>query len=252
LARAIFEKTTLEKADLRTAYNYSIDLIKNLCNSDSSGAIALTVNGATKPYAIVWSNQQTGNKIQNLKNGLYFATVSDAKECKLVVGPLQLPSTSDIRVNVEKQDALPGQNSGYINLIPLGGQGNYTISWKPSNINGFSPSNLAPGIYNYKITDELGCSVESAVTIDVINSIDQIEIPIVISPVPALDYLEIQLPFTIESIKVFASNGMEMPLNLNQIGNNNYSLDTSGFPAGLYAVQFLSSGKLRIARFIKI
>ncbi len=234
------------------AFNYSIDLIKNLCNSDSTGAIALTVNGATKPYLISWSNQQIGNKIQNLKNGLYFATVSDAKDCKLVVGPLILPSTSDIIVNVEKQDASPGQNSGYINITPLGGQGNYTISWQPPAINGFNPSNLPPGTYYYKITDELGCSVENSVTIDVINFIDQLEASIVMSPVPAHDYLEVQLPFSIENMKVFAFNGIEMTLNLNLVGNNKYILDTSAFPAGLYAVQFLSSGIIRTARFIKI
>ena len=89
---------------------------------------------------------------------------------------------------------LPGQNSGYINITPLGGQGNYTISWQPPAINGFNPSNLPPGTYYYKITDELGCSVENSVTIDVINFIDQLEASIVMSPVPAHDYLEVQLP----------------------------------------------------------
>jgi uncharacterized repeat protein (TIGR01451 family)/gliding motility-associated-like protein len=52
------------------------------CNSGSSGAITLTVNGGTPNYTYLWNNGATTKDISGLAPGDYSVTVTDANGCK--------------------------------------------------------------------------------------------------------------------------------------------------------------------------
>lgn len=55
-------------------------------------------------------------------------------------------------------------NNGAINIIPSGGTGTYTYNWS-TGANTSNVSNLAIGVYTVTVTDTLGCTESSSVTI---------------------------------------------------------------------------------------
>ena len=231
------------------SFNYALDVVKNLCNTDSSGVIVLNVNGASPPYDIVWSNQRTGQKIMGLKNGSYTATVNDARSCELTVGPVLLTSISDIATTVEVQDATLGVNNGAVNITATGGQGNYTIKWQPATISGFMPRNVSPGLYVYKIEDELGCVFEDTVVVDIVNSVQDYEKELVIRPIPSQDFIELSTSFDVHSIEIFSLNGISLVKE--KITATPHKMDVSFFPSGIYLLKAYGDTDTISARFVK-
>ena len=52
-----------------------------LCNGGNGGNVTLSISGGNRPYEITWSNGETGNRINNLEAGSYFARVVDGEGC---------------------------------------------------------------------------------------------------------------------------------------------------------------------------
>lgn len=230
-------------------FNYALDVVKNLCNTDSSGVIVLNVNGASPPYDITWSNQLSGKKIEGLKNGSYTAIVNDARSCELTVGPVILTSVSDIATTVEVKDASIGFNNGAIKMIASGGQGNYTITWQPSIVSGFMPQNLSPGLYVYQIEDELGCKVEGSVVVDIISKVQEIDKKVIIRPIPAHDFIELSATSDVHFIEVFSLNGTS--LIKEKINAVPHQIDVSHLPSGIYLLKAYGDREIISSRFVK-
>ncbi len=51
------------------------------CPATHDGSIRVSVTGATPPYAIKWSNGDTGDSIFNLVNGIYHVAITDQNGC---------------------------------------------------------------------------------------------------------------------------------------------------------------------------
>jgi gliding motility-associated-like protein len=74
-------------------------------------------------------------------------------------GPPNLPLPTVFAINPTCNLSCDGE----IMVSPNGGSGVQTISW--NGLNGFNPTNLCGGIYNYTITDSQGCNVSGVVTL---------------------------------------------------------------------------------------
>lgn len=53
------------------------------CNDELNGAIDLTVEGGVPPYTFNWSNGQTQEDLNNIAEGEYCITITDAEDCQL-------------------------------------------------------------------------------------------------------------------------------------------------------------------------
>ncbi len=133
------------------------------CNSGTTGAVHLTVNGATSPYTISWSGNgisQTGPVANSLSSGIYSVNILDANNCSYtnsyIVNEPNVISVTDSIVTV----ACNSESTGSIHVSVNGGTAPYSISWTGNGINqtGIVASNLPAGTYDLTILDAHNCS----------------------------------------------------------------------------------------------
>ncbi|TXB62153.1 cohesin domain-containing protein, partial [Phaeodactylibacter luteus] len=135
------------------------------CFGQSTGAIALTVNGGTGgPYTYSWSNGMSGSEITNLPGGSYTVTVADQGLGGLTTTASYTVDAPVSAVNVSGGVTAPtcnGGTNGSILLSVEGGTSGYNISWDNGIQAGtMNPSNLPGGTYCVTVTDANGCAAD--------------------------------------------------------------------------------------------
>lgn len=143
------------------------------CNSETSGAIDVLINGGVSPYVVsIGDINQTGVNsnelitINNLAAGNYEIVVTDFNGCIANSEPLEIDEPEPLTVNIP--DPMPiceGALSGTITSAVSGGITPYTYEWS----NGvYSPiiTDLASGFYSLTVIDSNGCSAMASTTID--------------------------------------------------------------------------------------
>ena len=152
-------------------------LEKNItCFQGNDGAIEVTLEGGTFPYAYNWttldgSGLVLGEKNQNsLTAGTYKLEVVDQNNCVVTQEyTLSAPDALTIQV-LNVQDVLCfGDATGSIAVDVFGGNMGYTYRW--TGPNSFSSDtknidNLFFGTYELTVTDVLGCSTQTIVSIE--------------------------------------------------------------------------------------
>lgn len=140
------------------------------CPSYNNGIISvLHVLNGVPPYSYLWSNGATTNTIDNLTEGNYQLTVTDANGCTGVSSVFLQKSISfyaylDINQNVSCAN---GANNGEVEVEVkgiFGGNAPYTYLWN----NGFTTSiisNLSVGTYTVTITDANGCKADFSISL---------------------------------------------------------------------------------------
>ncbi|MCB9360795.1 MAG: choice-of-anchor L domain-containing protein [Flavobacteriales bacterium] len=140
-------------------------VITNENCGDGTGAIDVTVNDATQPYIVSWSNGATVEDISNLSAGTYTITVTDANQCVEVVDIVVGNNTGNLAISsspISNENC--GNGDGAINITVSGGTLPYAYSWD----NGATTedvSNLNAGNYVVTIVDGNGCSMNKSFTI---------------------------------------------------------------------------------------
>lgn len=134
------------------------------CN-DREGGIDLTISGGVSPYTFLWSNGETTQNINELQQGDYTVTVTDANDCSTqktfaVVNYLGncIPDC-DIEITSNLiADETCGQNNGSIDLTIFTSFSPYTLEWSngetTDDING-----LSANTYSVSIIDAEGCEL---------------------------------------------------------------------------------------------
>lgn len=136
------------------------------CNGFTNGSVSVNVTGGTAPYTYLWSTGATTNSVTNQPAGAISVTVTDALGCVVtenynITQPFPLTLTPTIT------DVTPcfGGTNGVIGLSVSGGTPGYSFLW--SNGATTNPaSGLAAGNYTVAVTDNNGCVVNGAYTID--------------------------------------------------------------------------------------
>lgn len=131
-----------------------------MCGGDMNGAIQVTAMGGMGDYtySIGMQNNMTGS-FENLSAGTYSITVSDASGCSTTMDfMLEEPDPLQLLVPAFEATSCFGSSDGFIQLMGLGGSGNYTFTvGDDSNMTG-TFDDLAAGSYDIFIEDDNGCT----------------------------------------------------------------------------------------------
>jgi gliding motility-associated-like protein len=141
------------------------------CYGDSSGSINTIINGGTAPYSYLWSNNSTTGLINNLAQGVYTVTITDANGCAVTksVGVSQPLSPLQVTASLY-HISCKGDSTGTIELFVSGSLGNYAYLWS-NNSTTKRINNLKAGIYNVTVSDINGCSINKSYQINEPDSI---------------------------------------------------------------------------------
>jgi hypothetical protein len=134
----------------------------------SSVTLQLAAAGPTCNGTLVWSNGQSGvNSILANTAGSYSATCSQNGCVSAVSNSIDVQLLPIIDAEVTKQDInCFGSNNGQITVNPRGGTGSgYQISWSGSTSTDFQRFGLAPGTYEFQITNNNGCEFIGSTTL---------------------------------------------------------------------------------------
>jgi len=91
-----------------------------LCYGDSNGSINLTVNGGTPPYTFAWNNGSTSQNINNLPQGIYTVTVTDANGCTKNIGST-LTQPPALIASITPNQYICFEQPAYISITAVGG-----------------------------------------------------------------------------------------------------------------------------------
>ena len=145
------------------------------CAGQSDGQIELRVDGGVEPYDIIWSNDDTGLAIQNLEDGVYTATITDASNCAVLIDSLELqgPQVLTVGLLISRDVDCNGSETGFMQIGVLGGTPPYDIEWS-HGITGAIANNLIAGDYQVTVTDSNNC--ENILSDLVITEPDSLEV----------------------------------------------------------------------------
>ena len=151
------------------------------CSGLSDGSITLNLAGGTGTLNTTWTSSVVGfvdpgtDNLINLDSGTYELNIVDANGCTYDTSFI-LSTPAPIFANAAKTDvSCYGFADGTIDLSTSNGNTPYQWSWTASN--GFSSTDedlvaLDTGIYSVTITDFLGCTKDTSITILQPDSID--------------------------------------------------------------------------------
>ncbi len=134
----------------------------------SNGQGCVIPSGGVAPYTYLWPNSTTNSCATGIPAGSYCVDVTDANGCVLThcinIQDLNGPSATILNtVNV----SCNAGNDGSATVDMIGGNGFFTAQWDNNAGNQVTPtaSNLAAGTYGVTITDSIGCTASTSVTI---------------------------------------------------------------------------------------
>jgi gliding motility-associated-like protein len=135
-----------------------------ICNSGTTGAIDLTVNGGTAPYTFNWSNGETTEDISGLGAGNYDITVTDNNGCQQTAS-FTITEPSPINISSSVTNLLcNGDADGAIDIDVTGGTAPYTYSWDNGSTNE-DITGLTAGPYTVTVTDAANCIQASIINV---------------------------------------------------------------------------------------
>ena len=160
-----------------------------LCFGEATGSVMLTASGGVPPYTITdGSDPVNGNTATygDLPAGTYFYQVTDSKGCSVSI-PVTINQPNLIFYDqLFLQNALCADSaSGSIAFRPIGGNGSYTVQWRPLGgdytliaLSGGQVilSDIGAGSYQFSIEDANNCrqeftfSISEPVALDLVLS----------------------------------------------------------------------------------
>lgn len=152
----IFDTTLIDPL----ALNIVFDSLRNIsCNGQNDGFLRVAPIGGTGAYTFSWSNLATTSSIDNLSQGTYRITVTDANGCT-DLDSATIIEPAPISVSINSTDAsCNGVNDGTATAVPVGGTLPYTYAWSTVPVQTTQGiTNLTAGSYTVTLTDASGCT----------------------------------------------------------------------------------------------
>lgn len=133
----------------------------NTCFGQSNGSIALSPANLTSPLSIIWSTGHSVTLIDELSNGDYSVTVTDATGC-VVTETYNVTSPSELVSTVGTTEPTCGVSDGNMGVLASGGTSPYTYAWSNA-VTGQTNLNVPGGVYSVTTTDDNGCETINTV-----------------------------------------------------------------------------------------
>jgi len=138
------------------------------CNSYKDGSAQVFPSGGTPPYTYTWSTipVQTNATATGLGAGSYTVTIIDSKGCVKVAG-VTIAENPAISCTINKTNVKCfGGSSGTASVTVGGGTAPFNYSWNTVPVKTTQTViGLSAGTYTVTITDAIGCTKTSSVTI---------------------------------------------------------------------------------------
>jgi gliding motility-associated-like protein len=132
-----------------------------LCN----GSVAVSPIGGTPAYTYSWiAPSSTASSLSNLCAGNYFVQITDSNLCVRTASVNILAATA-LTVSPFVVQPSCGFNNGSFSLAVAGGTPAYQYNWAPISNTNAAVSGLAGGIYTVVVTDGLGCSTTTVLSL---------------------------------------------------------------------------------------
>jgi gliding motility-associated-like protein len=154
------------------------------CLGDDAGTATISVIGGAAPitYAVAGptpSSNGTGN-FSNLAPGNYTVTVTDNAGCQVTGNFTIVPGPACCTLTGTANDALcNAQSSGSGTANPANGVAPYTYQWDAGTGNQTTQTanNLPAGNYSVTITDNVGCTATTSVTVNEPTALSSSQVP---------------------------------------------------------------------------
>jgi PKD repeat protein len=137
------------------------------CFEGIDGEVRVQLAGGTPPFKVLGADSRWENPyltVLGLAVGKYRLSIQDSRGCVLTVdvemkGPEELSVTATVL-----RPGCEGSLDGQLSLDIVGGTAPYSVAWDNGR-SGFTLSELAPGKYNYFVTDAKGCVTVGTATV---------------------------------------------------------------------------------------
>jgi hypothetical protein len=145
--------------------------VQKTCANTNSGTAEVTVTGGTPPFTYLWSDASgcPYQQAENLAAGDYTVWVTDANGCEHAA-TATVETFSDIAMEANVQNACLGADNGSVS-ISINGAATFPLNfyWNgtplASSSGEVSVTDLAPGTYEFSMTDGNNCSQTQTITI---------------------------------------------------------------------------------------
>ena len=149
---------------------YDVERKELNCSDSQDGSIELNLLGGVGPYTYEWSNGIMSNRIDNLSEGFYQITATDANNCQLEYSTqINAPDPLQIIENIFAIECTDTP-SGSIELEISGGTESYDIIWSNGTTEN-SISDLIAGTYSVTVIDDNGCETSKTFEVEGSESI---------------------------------------------------------------------------------
>ncbi|NQX80392.1 MAG: T9SS type A sorting domain-containing protein [Flavobacteriaceae bacterium] len=136
------------------------------CYGSTDGYAEINITGGVAPYIIKWNNNETTNRIENLVEGSYTATITDANNC-IMTKTIELKDPFATVLYLGEDRLLC---NGQQNIIDITVEGDAGATYDWISDNGFTSSEpivtlTEAGIYTAIATTSSGCTASGTITI---------------------------------------------------------------------------------------
>jgi gliding motility-associated-like protein len=149
----------------------SVNVVSPSCNGDKDAVINIEASGGQAPYTFYINEEAVGRKsgvIKGLAEGKYTIVVKENGGCtERTEIEIKSPETLAITSIETRNTSCSAVSDGAVTITPQGGTYPYTYSLSGREISQDSIfSELAPGEYQYKVTDYNHCELSGGVSIN--------------------------------------------------------------------------------------
>ncbi len=158
------DEITFIEDDILTIIDKEIHAVT--CYGGNDGFIAIGIEGGVAPYEISWSNGSTAYTNQNLTEGTYTVTVTDATGCS-VTQTYTITQGSPITISIDGLTSIQcvGECNASAQATAEGGIAPYTYEWSSKEFTDHA-SALCYGEQSVIVTDAEGCAEKKTFTVD--------------------------------------------------------------------------------------
>ena len=143
---------------------FNVNITDVTCSGDLTGAIDISIRGATGPFTYLWSNGATTQDLSGIQAGTYSVVVTDTGSGREVTGTYQVTALSNLFASAIVvsdfngfQVTCVGAENAQIQGAATGGVGDITYLWNT----GFDQAlltGIGAGTYTLTARDSLGCT----------------------------------------------------------------------------------------------
>ncbi len=246
--------------------NYQITeptaLTANIDNTDidcdgNGGNIDITVSGGSPAYTYLWSNGAMTQDLTGAAAGVQTVTITDGNGCETTASATIVAATP-IVVTVDSIYPEILNTQGGIDLTISGGSGNLGFVWNTGATTA-DLTGLVAGTYTVTVTDiTTGCQqvVDVIVPYQLPNSVNQLSsiasLELYPNPTSGLVWVNLNLSeLATVQLSVMSITGQQVQaFEPSEQLQQNYALDLSHYPAGVYLARFIIGDAVKTVKII--